>query len=130
MAANQGFWFLTVILYSPGIKLSGSKASPALNSARKVSKHHVMVYTAQAILDHPEIRLSQAGMILIALLAGGDYDKVRVLDQRENRHGINLIFRASKSAGRISHTRWHAVASENSSWLSFKGACKTIFDRF
>lgn len=58
MAANQGFLFLTIILYSPGIKLSGSKASLALNSARKVSKHHVMVYTAQAILDHPEIRLS------------------------------------------------------------------------
>lgn len=37
-----------------------------------------MVYNAQAILDHPEIRLSQAGMILIALLAGGDYDKVRI----------------------------------------------------
>lgn len=69
---------MNVDLYSPSIKLSGNKSNPALNSAGKASKHHVMVYNAQAILDHPEIRLSQAGMILIALLAGGDYDKVRI----------------------------------------------------
>ena len=79
---------MTIVLYSSGIKLSGNKANPALNSAGKASKHHVMVYTAQAIRDHPKICLSQAGMILIALLAGGDYDKVRVLNQRVNQHGL------------------------------------------
>jgi Holliday junction resolvase YEN1 len=35
-----------------------------------------MVYTAEAIRTHPDVRLTRGGLILIALLAGGDYDKV------------------------------------------------------
>lgn len=58
-------------------KLSGNKAHPALDANGKVSAHHVMVYTADDIWSHPEVRLTQGGMILIALLAGGDYNKVR-----------------------------------------------------
>lgn len=57
------------------MRLSGNKANPALNSEGKASKYHVMVYRAEDIRSHPEIGLTKGGMILIALLAGGDYDK-------------------------------------------------------
>lgn len=58
------------------MKLSGNKSKPALNSAGKASEHHVMVYTAENIKTHPNVKLTRGGMVLIALLAGGDYDKV------------------------------------------------------
>jgi hypothetical protein len=35
-----------------------------------------MVYTADAVQNHPEVGLTREGMILFALLAGGDYNKV------------------------------------------------------
>lgn len=72
------FGALTIIK-NPGLKLSGNKSNPALNSAGKASVYHVMVFTAEAIRNHPEVRLTRGGMVLIALLAGGDYDKVCLL---------------------------------------------------
>jgi holliday junction resolvase YEN1 len=68
------------------MKLSGNKSNPALNSDGKASKSHVMVYTAEAIRTHPEVRLTRGGLILIALLAGGDYDKVRMLHFKKKFH--------------------------------------------
>ncbi|KZP34244.1 hypothetical protein FIBSPDRAFT_809332 [Athelia psychrophila] len=56
-------------------KLSGNKANPALDLNGKVSACHVMVYTADDIRSHPEVNLTQGGMILIGLLAGGDYSE-------------------------------------------------------
>jgi hypothetical protein len=38
-----------------------------------------MVYTADAVREHPAVALTRGGLILFALLAGGDYDAVRVL---------------------------------------------------
>jgi len=72
------FGALTIIK-NPSQKLSGNKSNPALNSEGKASKHHVMVFTADAIRNHPEIRLTRGGLVLIALLAGGDYDEVCIL---------------------------------------------------
>lgn len=68
--------FLIHSFYSPGVALSGNKSHPALNAHGKVSEHHVMVYTADAVQNHPEVGLTREGMILFALLAGGDYNKV------------------------------------------------------
>lgn len=64
---------------SPGLGLSGNRNNPATNSAGKVSDRHQKIYTAAKIQSHPTIRLSRNGMILIALLSGGDYDKVSPL---------------------------------------------------
>lgn len=33
-----------------------------------------MIYTADTIRNHPDIRLTRGGLILFALLSGGDYD--------------------------------------------------------
>jgi Holliday junction resolvase YEN1 len=77
---------LTRLCSSPSMKLSGNKSNPALNSEGKASKSHVMVYTAEAIRTHPEVRLTRGGLILIALLAGGDYDKVRMLHFKKKFH--------------------------------------------
>jgi hypothetical protein len=64
---------------SPSVTLSGNKVNPALNSDGKASKYHVMVYTAEAIRNHPRVMLTRGGLILFALLAGGDYANVSAL---------------------------------------------------
>ena len=61
---------------SVSANLTGNRAHPALNMDGKTSKHHVMVFDAETIKKHPDIGLSRGGMVLFALLTGGDYDKV------------------------------------------------------
>lgn len=61
------------VIKNPGINLSGNKSKPALDKNGKPSKHHVWVYTADAIQSHPGVRLTRGGLILFALLNGGDY---------------------------------------------------------
>lgn len=56
--------------------MTGNKANPALDSTGKPSKVHAMVFKAVDLRDNPQIRMTQGGMILFALLTGGDYDKV------------------------------------------------------
>ncbi|KDR75394.1 hypothetical protein GALMADRAFT_249443 [Galerina marginata CBS 339.88] len=56
-------------------KLSGNKGNLAKNSAEKADNHHTMVYNAVDIQADPTIALSRGGLILFALLAGGDYHK-------------------------------------------------------
>ncbi|KAA1474332.1 hypothetical protein DENSPDRAFT_873329 [Dentipellis sp. KUC8613] len=63
------------IIRNPGTSLTGNKSRPAFNLDGKESKDHVMVYTAEAIRNDPSVGLTRAGMILIALLSGGDYHK-------------------------------------------------------
>lgn len=58
------------------MSLTGNKANPALNKDGKTSKFHVMVFDAETIKKHPDIGLTRGGMVLFALLTGGDYDKV------------------------------------------------------
>lgn len=55
-------------LYSLSPKLTGNANEPKLQDG-----HHTTVYTADAILRHADVRLTQGGMILIALCSGGDY---------------------------------------------------------
>ena len=61
---------------SASLSLSGNRGDPALNSEGKASQTHVKVFTADAVLNHPAVRLTRGGMVLIALLSGGDYDHV------------------------------------------------------
>ncbi|EIW62431.1 uncharacterized protein TRAVEDRAFT_68878 [Trametes versicolor FP-101664 SS1] len=63
-----------MLLKNVSLNLTGNKAHPALNLNGKPCDQHATVYTAQAFRDHPEVRLSRGGLILIALLSGGDYD--------------------------------------------------------
>lgn len=58
------------------VNLTGNKSKPALNSDGKASKHHVMLFTAHQVENHPEIGMSRPDLVFFALLAGGDYDKV------------------------------------------------------
>ncbi|OSC97073.1 hypothetical protein PYCCODRAFT_1455090 [Trametes coccinea BRFM310] len=59
---------------SVSTKLTGNKSNPALNANGKPSEHHANVYTSDAIENHPEVGLTHGGMVLIALVSGGDYD--------------------------------------------------------
>ncbi|KAF8151120.1 PIN domain-like protein, partial [Mycena galopus ATCC 62051] len=45
---------------------------------KKDDRHNVMVYTAENIFITPTVSLTREGILLIALLSGGDYDKVRL----------------------------------------------------
>jgi Holliday junction resolvase YEN1 len=56
--------------------LSGNKNNPALNQDEKTDKLHTMLYYVTDLKNHPEIGLTRGGMILFALLAGGDYHPV------------------------------------------------------
>ncbi|KAF8972940.1 PIN domain-like protein [Flammula alnicola] len=56
-------------------KLSGNKGNLATNSNDKTDKFHAMAYRAIDIKSNPEVALTRGGLILFALLAGGDYHK-------------------------------------------------------
>lgn len=96
-------------LCSPSLSLSGNKNNPALNSEGKPSKDHVMVYNAEDVANHPQIGLTRGGLILFALLSGGDYDTVsdwfpniRIIATQEK-------FRVSKAVDLNLHTLWQGV---------------------
>jgi Holliday junction resolvase YEN1 len=57
---------------SPNSSLSGNHAHPVAGSSAKDDGNHVVVFTASEF-DLPEINLTHGGLILIALLSGGDY---------------------------------------------------------
>lgn len=56
--------------------LSGNKKHGAKNTDGKDDGQHVNIYRAMDLKSHKDIGLSQGGLILIALLRGGDYDQV------------------------------------------------------
>jgi holliday junction resolvase YEN1 len=58
--------------------LTGNKKNPAEDSQGKKSKYHVRVFEADAIESHRNVGLTRGGMILFALLSGGDYDNNKV----------------------------------------------------
>ncbi|PPQ90277.1 hypothetical protein CVT25_013102 [Psilocybe cyanescens] len=60
-------------LFSSSNTLSGNRSNPALNSAGKEDKNHTRVFRIQDLKEHPDVRLTRGGMILIGLMAGGDY---------------------------------------------------------
>lgn len=62
-------------LSSSSNTLSGNRANPILNSAGKDDKNHSRIFRIQDITDHPDIRLTRGGMILIGLMSGGDYQQ-------------------------------------------------------
>ncbi|KAH8115140.1 hypothetical protein DFH11DRAFT_1703479, partial [Phellopilus nigrolimitatus] len=64
----------TMIIRNPGKMLTGNSAHPVRNTAGKDDGEHTYTYSAADILSHEDIALSQGGLILIALLRGGDYD--------------------------------------------------------
>ncbi|EJF60479.1 hypothetical protein DICSQDRAFT_162059 [Dichomitus squalens LYAD-421 SS1] len=57
-----------------GLDLSGNKGNPPKNADGNTSKAHAHVYTADDIRRHPDVRLTRDGLILFALMSGGDYD--------------------------------------------------------
>jgi hypothetical protein len=57
---------------SPGSSLSGNHTHPVAGSSTKDDGNHVVVFAASRF-DLPEINLTHGGLILIALLSGGDY---------------------------------------------------------
>lgn len=66
---------LTVMI-SMSLTLTGNKNNQAQDSTGKASDHHVRIFEADAIQSRRE--LSRGGMILFALICGGDYDNGRV----------------------------------------------------
>ncbi|KAL5523813.1 hypothetical protein ACEPAG_7986 [Sanghuangporus baumii] len=62
------------IIRNPSLNLIGNRSNPATNLDGKPSNRHVMEFRIEDIQINPEIRMSRGGMILFALLTGGDYD--------------------------------------------------------
>ena len=59
-------------LRSPSNTLSGNRAHPTSNSSDKDDGNHVTIYKSKDFL-RPDINLTHGGLILIAILSGGDY---------------------------------------------------------
>ncbi|KAF8584431.1 hypothetical protein K439DRAFT_1633570 [Ramaria rubella] len=53
----------------------GNRAHGAKNADGKDDGQHVNIYHSEDIKSHAKVNLSQGGLILIALLRGGDYDQ-------------------------------------------------------
>ncbi|RPD73836.1 PIN domain-like protein, partial [Lentinus tigrinus ALCF2SS1-7] len=64
-----------MILKNSSINLTGNKCNPATDANGKPSKFHANVYTAEELARHPDVQMSRGGLVLFALLAGGDYGK-------------------------------------------------------
>ena len=58
--------------YSPNSSLSGNRSHPAPGSLAKDDGNHVVIFRANDF-NLPEINLTHGGLVLIALLSGGDY---------------------------------------------------------
>ena len=61
--------------HSSSNTLSGNRANPILNSAGKDDKNHSRIFDIESITNHPDIRLTRGGMILVGLMSGGDYQQ-------------------------------------------------------
>ena len=65
------------MLGSNGKLLTGNNGHPVSATATGgTDTEHTYTYTSSAIASNPTVALSQDGLILIALLRGGDYDTV------------------------------------------------------
>ncbi|RDX40456.1 hypothetical protein OH76DRAFT_1467492 [Lentinus brumalis] len=64
-----------MILKNSSINLTGNKANPATDANGKPCELHVNVYTAEELARHPDVKLTRGGLVVFALVAGGDYGK-------------------------------------------------------
>jgi holliday junction resolvase YEN1 len=55
-----------------------------LSPNMKTDGDMVAIYTAKSISEHPDVSLMEGGMILFALLAGGDYDQVSAVPRHSS----------------------------------------------
>ncbi|KAI0087645.1 hypothetical protein BDY19DRAFT_954743 [Irpex rosettiformis] len=65
----------TLVIRNQSKNLSGNRAHDLTNSDGRDDKNHTMTFSAEDIKRHPKVNLDQEGLILIALLSGGDYSK-------------------------------------------------------
>ncbi|KAF7790323.1 hypothetical protein EIP86_001277 [Pleurotus ostreatoroseus] len=87
------------IIRNPSLQLTGNRSDPAVNLDGNPSQNHVKIFSADAIRNHPQVRLTRGGMILIALLAGGDYDHVSAYATAVTRSNIIVIMKGIMNCG-------------------------------
>ncbi|KIP08265.1 hypothetical protein PHLGIDRAFT_46173, partial [Phlebiopsis gigantea 11061_1 CR5-6] len=63
------------LIKNPSLALTGNRKNPATDASGNKNEHHAMVFTSDRIGGHPSIGLTRSGLILFAMLSGGDYDK-------------------------------------------------------
>ncbi|KAI0702544.1 hypothetical protein C8Q76DRAFT_632692, partial [Earliella scabrosa] len=64
-----------VVIKNMSLNLTGNKSHPATDANGKPSAAHVSIYTSDDLATHPEVQLTRGGLVLFALMSGGDYDK-------------------------------------------------------
>lgn len=64
------------VIRNSSATLSGNRSHGAKNANGKDDGQHAYVYQSNDIQSDPTVNLSLGGLILIALLRGGDYDQV------------------------------------------------------
>ncbi|EMD33019.1 hypothetical protein CERSUDRAFT_19080, partial [Gelatoporia subvermispora B] len=65
-----------MVVRNPSITLSGNRGHSLKNAAGRDDGNHVATYKASDLAKHPQVELTQGGMLLFAILCGGDYHQV------------------------------------------------------
>ncbi|KAI0341275.1 hypothetical protein BDW22DRAFT_343822 [Trametopsis cervina] len=65
----------TLVIRNQSKNLTGNRAHDLNNADGRDDKNHTMTFAAEDIRSNPKVNLTQEGLILIALLSGGDYSK-------------------------------------------------------
>ena len=73
------------VIRNSSATLSGSRAVSTRTDG-KDDGQHVYMYQLPDIQSHPNVSLTPGGLILIALLRGGDYDQVRLTHSHTHLH--------------------------------------------
>jgi holliday junction resolvase GEN1/YEN1 len=66
------------VIRNSSATLSGNRSHGARNTDGKEDGQHAYLYRLKDIMSHCAVNLSPGGLILIALLRGGDYDQVLI----------------------------------------------------
>ncbi|KIJ23865.1 hypothetical protein M422DRAFT_72490 [Sphaerobolus stellatus SS14] len=99
------------VIRNSSATLSGNKKHGAKNSDGKDDGQHVNLYRSEDIERHPKINLTHGGLILIALLRGGDYDQ-----QGIDGCGINVAHALARAG--FGDSLLEAARSSNSGALA------------
>ncbi|KAJ7826599.1 PIN domain-like protein [Mycena olivaceomarginata] len=93
---------------------------------KKDDHHNVTVYTVENIFVTPTVSLTRGGLLLIALLSGGDYDEglpgcgiVTAHAVARGNLGDNLLHEALKSCTPTAHRKHGAIAATIAGTPSF-----------
>ncbi|KAI0687609.1 hypothetical protein BC835DRAFT_402214 [Cytidiella melzeri] len=114
----------TLVIRNQSKNLSGNRVHDLTNADGRDDKNHTMTFSAEDIKRNPKVNLNQEGLILIALLSGGDYSKgvegcgpQVAASLAQCGFGESLVHSSSRKASKTRVTLGIAEQAELMRWL-------------